>query len=281
MKTLIEVTRLSTEHLAKKGISKRDVEDLVAAMLNLKRIDLYMQHDRPLNEAELEKLRRGIERMGKGEPLAYIVGQVEFLGLKLEVNAAVLIPRIETEMWVSEIAGSPKVVWDICTGSGAIGLALKSRFADAEVTISDLSDEALQVAARNADRNGLKVDILKGDLLEPFKGMKADLVTVNPPYVSKKDYDSLDRGVRDFEPRTALLGGETGLEFYERLAKELPFFLNEGAEVFLEIGYDQGDSVRALFDTQIFDDIVVKRDLSGHPRCLSLKYKGNSLKIPA
>jgi len=280
MKTLFEVVKLSADHLAKKGVSKRDTEDLIAALLGLKRIDLYMQHDRPLTEQELDKLRRGIERMGKGEPFAYIVGEVEFLGLKLEVNPAVLIPRVETEVWVSEIQGSPKVIWDVCTGSGAIGLALKNRFKDSDVTISDLSQEALAVAKLNAERNGLNINILKGDLLDPFRGKKADLVTCNPPYISKKDYEHLDKGVKDFEPRLALLGGESGIEFYERLSKDLPGFLNEGAQVFLEIGFDQEETVKSLFDRNLFDPIEVKRDLSGHPRCLSLKYKGNSLKMP-
>lgn len=281
MKTLIEVTKLTSEHLAKKGVSKRDAEDLVASILKLKRIDLYTQHDRPLNNSELDRLRSAIERMSKGEPYAYVVGEVDFLGLTIEVNPAVLIPRVETEMWVSEIKGDPKVIWDVCTGSGAIGLALKKRFSEAEVSISDLSTDALVTAKKNADNNQIVVNILKGDLLEPFKGQKADLITCNPPYISKKDYEGLDRAVKDFEPRMALVGGDTGLEFYERLASDLPNFLNEGASVYLEIGFDQGDRVKSLFDTPFYESVEVKKDLSGHPRCLSLKYKGNSLKMPA
>ena len=279
MKTLIEVTKLSSDHLSKKGVSKKDAEDLVAAILNLKRIDLYMQHDRPLNDAELDKLRKAIERMSKGEPYAYVIGEVNFLGLKLEVNPSVLIPRVETELWVSEICGNPNIIWDVCTGSGAIGLSLKKRFPDADVSISDISEDALEVAKNNSELNQLKVNVLKGDLFEPFYGKKADLITINPPYISKKDYEGLDRGVKDFEPRMALVGGETGLEFYEKIARVLPVFLNEGAMIYLEIGFDQGDSVKSLFDNQIYDSIEVKRDLSGHPRCLSLKYKGNSLKM--
>ncbi len=279
MKTLIEVAKLCSDHLAKKGVSKRDAEDLIASVLNLKRIDLYTQHDRPLIESELAKLRHAVERMAKGEPFAYVVGEVDFLGIKIEVTPSVLIPRVETEMWVSEIEGNPNVIWDVCTGSGAIGLSLKKRFPDADVSISDISEDALLIAKKNGDKNFLKVNVLKGNLLEPFKGKKADLITVNPPYISIKDYELLDKGVKDFEPRIALVGGETGLEFYERLAKELPNFLNAGGSAYLEIGFDQGDKVKSLFDTQIFDSIEVKRDLSGHPRCLSLKYKGNSLKM--
>lgn len=279
MRTLIEVTRLASLHLAKKGVSRRDVEDLIASMLELKRIDLYTQHDRPLTESELSLIRRAIERLSKGEPYAYIVGKVDFLDLEILVNPSVLIPRVETELWVSEITGKPTIIWDICTGSGAIGLSLKKRFPDASVTLSDLSDEALSVAKNNCERNFLDVSLLQGDLFEPFQGKKADLITINPPYISKKSYEGLDTSVKDFEPRMALVAGDTGLEFYERIARELPHFLNAGGQAFLEIGYDQGDVVKSLFDTKIYDSIEIKRDLSGHPRCLSLKYKGNSLKM--
>ncbi|MFN4174920.1 MAG: peptide chain release factor N(5)-glutamine methyltransferase, partial [Parachlamydiaceae bacterium] len=101
MRTLIEVTKLASLHLAKKGVSRRDVEDLIASMLELKRIDLYTQHDRPLTESELGLIRRAIERLSKGEPYAYIVGKVDFLDLEILVNPSVLIPRVETELWVS------------------------------------------------------------------------------------------------------------------------------------------------------------------------------------
>lgn len=279
MRTLIEVVKLGCDHLAKKGISRRDVEDLIALTLGIRRIDLYTQHDRPLIESELDKVRKALERLSKGEPFAYIAGKVDFLGLEITVNRSVLIPRVETEMWASDITENPRVIWDICTGSGAIGLSLKKRFPEACVSISDISDDALSVARINSERNFLKVNILKGDLFEPFQGQKADLITINPPYISKKSYESLDRSVKDYEPFIALVGGETGLEFYERIAKELPFFLNEGGLAFLEIGFDQGDAVKSLFDAKNFESIEIKRDLSGHPRCLSLKYKGNSLKM--
>ncbi len=272
MKSLIEVVRLTVSHLQNSGIAnaKREGEDLVSYALGLKRLDLYLQHDRPMTDAELLTVRNYLSRRAKGEPLAYVHGEVEFLGLSLEVNSSVLIPRVETEVWVSEISAYPNI-WDICTGSGAIGLSLKKKYPQSTVYLSDISKEALTVARRNAQKNNLTVEVRQGDLFEPFAGMKADLIVINPPYISEEAYQSLDLEVRNFEPKLALVGGLSGLEFYERIAKQAHLFLNKEGELILEIGFDQGESVKALFDPSIWQEIQLKRDLSGHPRCLSLK----------
>jgi len=135
----------------------------------------------------------------------------------------------------------------LCCGSGCIAIALKKTFPDLTVYASDLSKEALTLAARNAAANGVQIQMLEGDLLAPFAGQKAHYVVSNPPYVSEEEYSQLDREVKDFEPKLALLAGTTGLEIYERLARELPAHLFPHAQVWFEIGYRQGEACRRSF----------------------------------
>lgn len=282
MRPLLEIVQLSTSHLLKKMIknAKLEAEYLVAETLGIKRLDLFVQYDRPITENELNQIRVNLEKRAQGMPLSYIIGKHEFLDLQLKVDQRVLIPRPETEVWVERIKEAGPTIWDICTGSGAIGLALKRKFPESDVVLSDIDQGALELAAENALINEVKVKFKLGDLFEPFKGEKADLITINPPYISHNDYLNLEAEVRDHEPKKALVGGATGLEYYERISHELPHFLNPGAEVYLEMGYDQESSVLALFESGPWQKIEVWRDYSGHPRCLFLKFNGISLKIP-
>lgn len=259
MKTLQEILQASTEFLHKKGIknARRQAEDMLCDLFSLDRLKLYMNFERPLTVEELAACRERLSRRAKGEPLAYIHGEVEFYHCKLKITPEVLIPRQETEILVDKIVQAlshedlkNKRLWDICCGSGCIGIALKKRFPELQITLSDISPEALKVARENAEKNGVEVRFLQGDLLTPFKNEKADFIVCNPPYVSAKEYPNLDKEVLDFEPRLALVGGEQGTEFYERLAKELPAHLNPHAKVWFEIGYQQGDEILRLFGHQ-------------------------------
>lgn len=258
MKTIGEILVLSTAFLTERKIERprRSAEELLASILGIKRMDLYLQHDRPLVDSELERMRAVLKLRAQGDPLEYIIGQVEFYHCRFFVNRDVLIPRQETEILVDlivkKIKGSAlegKKLWDICTGSGCIGISLKKAIPELLVTLSDLCPNALSLARKNAAENQVQVDIRSGDLLAPFKGEKADVILCNPPYVSKKEYEELDRSVKDYEPRLALVGGEEGTEYYQRLAKDLPPFLESGAQVFLEIGAAQGSSVKEIFST--------------------------------
>jgi release factor glutamine methyltransferase len=276
MKTVGEILRASAAFLEKKKVdrSKRLAEELLAHALGIKRIDLYMQYDRPVVEDELARMRNWIKRIAAGEPLEYILGEVEFYGCRIKVDRRVLIPRQETEILVDSIAkrlGSAASIWDVCTGSGYIGIALKMKFPKVAVTLSDLSSEALDLAAENGALNGVELEILQGDLLEPFTGRKTDIVVVNPPYVSENEYFSLDPSVRDFEPKMALVGGERGTEFYERLARDLPSFLNPGGRVFLEIGAAQGDAVQRIFSSPVWGRLERHADWSGKERFIFLE----------
>ena len=280
MKTLGETLQLSTTFLQDKKIERprRQAEELLAHVLGLKRIDLYLKYDLPVEEKELAILRELIRRKGKGEPLEYILGETEFYHCKIRTNRSGLIPRPETEILVDnickkwkEIDLKGKVLWDLCTGSGCIGIALKKAFPDLRVILSDLSSEALGLAAANALENGVEVECRNGDLLEPFVGETADFITCNPPYISQSEYLTLSPSVVEHEPKLALVGGERGTEFYERLAREMPLYLKSGSQVYFEIGTGQGASLKNIFSGGPWAVMELNRDWSGHDRFFFLE----------
>ena len=272
MKTLLDVLQLSTKYLEEKGLEKprRDVEELLAYVLKLSRIELYMQFDRPMEEKELILLRELVKRKAQKEPVEYILGEVEFYHARFMLNPSVLIPRPETEILVSHIVERlPQEtldVWDVCTGSGCIGISLKKARPQWSLTLSDISSDALTVAQKNALLNETNVSFLQGDLLSPFSGKKADVIVCNPPYVTTDEFNHLDAGVRNFEPQLALISGPTGFEFYERLAQDGPRFLKPGGKVFFEMGMGMGSRIQALFSHPSWVKTEVINDWSGHNR---------------
>jgi release factor glutamine methyltransferase len=275
VKTVSELLQLSTVFLQERGVerARRLVEELLASTLRMKRLDLYMQFDKPVEEKELAKLREPLKRLVIGEPIEYILGEVDFYGCKVAVDARVLIPRQETEILVEHILKRIKgrVVWDLCTGSGCLGISLKKARPELEVTLSDISSDALDLAKENAEKNQVEIRLVQGDLLTPFEGQKADIVVCNPPYISISEYLNLQPSVRDFEPKMALVGGETGTEFYERLARELPPFLNDGTLVFLEMGTGQGPQLQKIFSGSPWTRAEVEKDWAGHDRFFFLE----------
>jgi release factor glutamine methyltransferase len=280
MKTLGEVLTATASFLKDKSYprSRRAAEELISRVLQIKRMDLYMQFDRPLLESELEAMRGQLRRAGAGEPMEYITGEVEFYHCSIEVTPAVLIPRPETEILVDYSCRrlkneTGKIAWDICTGSGCIGIAVKKACPGLSMTLSDISHEALEVARRNAQKNEVEIELLQGDLLAPFAGKKADIVFCNPPYVTSKEFLNLDRSVRDYEPKGALVGGEDGLAFYQRLEKDLPHHLNPRASIYLEIGTEQGNALLDLFSGPMWKGVCVEKDWSGHDRFFYLEFE--------
>lgn len=180
MKTLGEVLTATASFLKDKNYprSRRAAEELISRTLQIKRMDLYMQFDRPLLEPELETMRGQLRRASAGEPMEYITGEVEFYHCSIEVTPAVLIPRPETEILVDHACRqlkneTGKVAWDICTGSGCIGIAVKKACPGLSMALSDISHEALEVARRNAQTNETEVELLQGDLFAPFAGEKS------------------------------------------------------------------------------------------------------------
>lgn len=277
MKTVSELLQLSASFLSQKGIerSRRIAEELLASVLSLKRIDLYVQYDRPVEPSEIDRMREAVRRCAKHEPVEYVVGVVEFLDCLLRVDSRVLIPRQETEILADlilrEAPAAPLVCWDLCTGSGCLGIALKKRRPAWSVALSDISAEALAVARLNAQACGVDVEVVQGDLLAPFAGRVADLIVSNPPYISKREYLNLAPSVRDYEPELALVGGERGSEMYERLACELPSRLVSGGKVFLEIGAHQGAVVEQIFAAGPWRARAIKKDWAGHDRFFFLE----------
>lgn len=281
MKTILEILTLSTSYLKENGIlsPKREAEQLIADALGMNRILLYLEYDRPLNEEEIGKCRNYIYRRSKKEPSQYIHGSLEFFDCTIKINPHVLIPRQETEILVDKISKyldsyptlREKNLWDVCCGSGCIGIALKKRFPELNVILSDISQDALNVVKENALINKVDVTLLKGNLLEPFYGQKADFIVSNPPYIKESDYSSLENEVRDFEPKLALVSGETGLEFYEYFSKNIKNFLNSPSKCWFEIGAEQGMLVKELFKDKGFDKICIEQDWSGNDRFFFLE----------
>ncbi len=241
-----------------------------------------------------EDYRRMIRRRAEREPLQYILGHQEFMGLDFIVNRHVLIPRQDTETLVElvlrEQQDRQKKVLDLCTGSGCIAVSLAARGGYASVTATDLSAEALKIAEENGRRllEGWKIEpdagtaeagqtaadgrrffLQQGDLFDALPyGERYDILVSNPPYIPSKVIEELQPEVRDYEPVTALDGSADGLEFYRRIAKEAGKRLNPGGAVYLEIGYDQGDAVSRILSGRGFREIEVFRDLAGQNRAV-------------
>ncbi len=280
MKLLGEVLRLSIQYLQEKHVSSSRLvaEILLSYVLKINRMDLYVQFECPLEEKELSVFRVLLQRAARQEPVEYILGHVSFYGLDLSLTSDVLIPRQETEILVDRAAHileqedlREKELWDLCTGSGCIGLSLKKKFPELQVTLSDLSTSAISVAENAARTHQLQVDFLQGDLLTPFEGKKAHYIFCNPPYISMQEYEELSVSVKKFEPKMALVGGSTGLEFYERLATQLPLHTHPGAKVFLEIGYLQGKDVDQIFSDSCWVSKRLEQDWSGKDRFFFLE----------
>ncbi|MDN3507641.1 MAG: peptide chain release factor N(5)-glutamine methyltransferase [Simkaniaceae bacterium] len=216
-----------------------------------------MNSQRPLSPSFINK---------NSLPEAYCIGNVPFGDLEIDVTPAVLIPRSETEILFEEAVKRIDVkpgqkALDLCCGSGAIGLALKKRLPVLDVTLADLSNDALNIAKRNAEKYDLEVNYSHGDFLQAVDKEVFDYIFCNPPYISESVYETLDSSVKDHEPKMALVGGKTGLEFYKKLSESIDKVLAPGGKLFLEIGYDQGDAVRDLFSGS-----CVEKDWSGHDR---------------
>jgi len=281
MKTLSQALQESRKLLEMHRVSRprQAAEEILATVLRLTRVELYLQFDRPVQGKEWRHCHSLLKRRIEGEPLEYISKFIDFFRCTIEVTPEALIPRQETEILlhkacsvIKTLEKRPLVAWDICTGTGCLGLGLKRFFPGIDITLSDISKECLSLAHRNAQRNNLNIHLAEGNLLAPFEGKKADIILCNPPYISNEEYETLEKSVRCFEPKLALVGGPTGLEYYAYFAKHLPNYLNDGAWVFFEIGTRQGEAILELFDTPNYDRRTLSKDWAGHDRFLFLRY---------
>ncbi len=278
--TTLAVLDWTTQRFAEAGISSARLEAqlLLAHVLQCTRMQLYTGFDKPLAEAELAGYRALIKRRLAGEPVAYLLGEHEFWGLPLTVDPSVLVPRPDTET-VVEVARDTFpdrsvacTVLDLCTGSGAIALALAKELTAARVIATELSPEAAAIARKNAERNGLadRVEVRVGDLFGPVTGERFDLIVSNPPYIATAVIATLSSEVQR-EPRLALDGGADGLAFYDRICAQAAEHMLPGAAIVLEHGFDQADAVGARLAAAGFEQITLTRDLGKNPRVTSAR----------
>ena len=254
-----------------------DAEVLLMRLLGIDRLHLCMQPERELSQEETAGFARWVERRRLGEPVAYILGEKEFWSLRFDVGREVLVPRPETECLIEEVLrfyrppGEGLRILDLGTGSGAIAVVLARELPAARVVATDISPGALAVASRNAVAHGVaeRMDFFQGDLLAAVSG-NFDILCSNPPYIPDVQYGLLPAGIRDFEPRGALIAGPDGLEFHRRIIREGLRCLKMGGRIFLEIGEGQREQVEALFrDNGGYDDIFFRKDYGGIDRVAS------------
>ncbi len=270
--TLLQLLRWMTDYFTEKGIDnpRLDAELLLVHTLNLDRVGLYLNYDRPLVAAELDTIRPLLKRRGQREPLQYLLGVTEFWSLEFNVTPAVLIPRADSEILVEEAlarADSSGALLDVGTGSGAIVISLASELSNWQLTGFDISPAALEIAQQNIDKNRVaeKVQLVQGDLAE-LPTQQYDLIVSNPPYIDRQEWDGLMPEVRCFEPQLALLAENGGLKCYQQLAEQAGHRLKTHGWLLVEIGYEQADAVKALFSNAGLKNIFVREDYSGHPR---------------
>lgn len=275
--TVSEVIQRSTEYLAQKGVDspRYNIEEMLAHVLQLPRLQLYLNFERRLADREIEALRALVKRRGQREPLQHILGTASFCGLEIAVNRSALVPRPETELlaerawqFLASFSG-PVTCLDFGTGTGCLAIALAVKVPSAVVHALDVSSDSLALARENAARHQVaeRVQFHCGDGFAGLpSGIQFDLIVSNPPYIPTADLDSLQPEVRDHDPRAALDGGPDGLDFHRRLAQESEPWLKPGAAIMLEFGDNQADSIRDIFSAQKWIVEAVEEDYSRRPR---------------
>jgi release factor glutamine methyltransferase len=265
-----DLVRRSAHYLAAHGVEspRETAEALLMHFLRTDRAGLYARTD-GLDTRTAKLFGRALCQRCQGSPLQHVTGEQQFMDLLLEVTPSVFVPRPETELLVEMALGltrsmtTPLVV-DVGTGTGAVGLAIKRYRPDARVLATDVSSDAVDLARRNAERLGLDVEVLVGDLLDPLSGTMAgtiDLLVSNPPYLTEEEYESLPEEVKA-EPYAALVGGT---DVHRRLVEAAADWLRPGGLLAVEIGADQGPAVRALFEEHL-ERVDVSPDLAGRDR---------------
>ncbi len=254
-----DLLSVTIDYLKKKNIESPRLcaEILLSHQLNLSRLKLYLEYDQPVGKNDLNQYRAMIKRAADGEPIQYITGVQEFWSMDFMVSPAVLIPRPETEILVEQAikiykennyAEHPDVsILDMGTGSGAIAVAVASELKDAQIVAVDISKEALETAKLNIARHGVenRISLLMGNLFEPFGNnhLCFDIILTNPPYVTKKEFESLPGKIKNFEPRIALESGEDGLSHIRTIIEKAPYFLKPGGWLMLEMDPGQVNAV--------------------------------------
>lgn len=270
--TILKIIQWLAGYLEKKGVSepRLNAEHLIAHILKSKRLDLYLNYDRPMTQAQLDSLKPLIKRRANREPLQYILGNQPFRNVDIKVNKDVLIPRPETEILVEKAlekipADSEMNILELGAGSGAISASMADERKNIRITAVDVSPTALEIAKVNIEPFKDRIKLLCGNLYEPVTGNKFDLIISNPPYAKTSWWDTLEPEVREYEPKSAILAGEDGLDFYRKIINDAPGFLNIGGWLVLEMGDDQSGKICDLAEKH-FAKIEIYKDFNNMDR---------------
>ncbi len=277
MLSILSAIELSQEYLEKKQIdsARINAELLLANILDCKRMDLYLRFDQPLSKSETSEYREAIRRRGLKEPLQYIIGEVEFYGLLFNVNPKVLIPRQETEILVESIIDNiiPEddiKILDIGCGSGNIIISLVKNIKNSVGISIDNSEEALTIAKENAELNNVvnEISFIKKDvLIDEIDDLgKFDIIVSNPPYVSKEEFNTLQKEISDYEPENAVTDFNDGLSFYKVISQKSKSILKPNGKLFFEVGYNQAEDVKNIMLKNSFNKIQIVKDYSNIER---------------
>jgi len=265
----------------------KEAEQFIRRGLGISLTDLYANNP-DLNEQQTGIVDDIVLRRSRREPLQYILGYTEFLGLQIMVGRGVLIPRPETELMAEhaiKVLSSKRsemqkqglkktqcmTILDLCTGSGCLALSLAGEFTDAQVYGIDISDIALSYARENSETNSIgNVDFIKGHLFKALnKNISFDFIISNPPYIRTNEIPSLQAEIKDWEPMNALDGGDDGMDFYRQIIPEARNHLNDNGILMFELGIGCADTVSELFDTSGYRQIEIMKDYAGIDRIIS------------
>jgi release factor glutamine methyltransferase len=273
MLTVRELTNYGEEYLKQHKIEEPSQNALMLLSLTLKRGSTFLKvfSDYMVSEKDRQNFLSVLEKKAKGEPIAHITGEQEFLGHIFIVDKNVLIPRPETEGLVEETlrllkGKAPNRILDLCTGSGCIACSLSLLYRNAEVVGSDVSQKSLNTAIKNAENLNVaeRIKFIKSNLFSKLEG-KFDLIISNPPYIPTADISKLQKEVLQ-EPRKALDGGKDGILYIKKIINSAPEFLNSEGMIAMEIGYQQSEAVSKLFKKELWQEVVVKKDIFGVDR---------------
>jgi release factor glutamine methyltransferase len=266
--TVLELIDWGTQYLRDKAFEspRLVIELLLSKVLNLSRIELYLNFEKPLTSVELSTIKSYIKRLLSGEPLQYILGEVQFLNFKLNLLKKVFIPRPETEILVAtvfevykELRDNQMKILDIGCGSGAISIALADFFRNSKIIAIDIDSNAIEQTLENANSYNLKnIECLKIDILKTIPEGNFDIIVSNPPYIPWAEYENLPPHIKK-EPKHSLTDGADGLTFYRRFAEIFPTLLSPNGSFFLEVGWNQSESVASIFREKGFD-VLIKKD---------------------
>lgn len=269
---------------ARKRLIENNIEDasivcrqLLSYALNKDKQYLIINMDKEIEEQQRKVFNAYIQKIIDGYPLQYITHNQEFMGMNFYVDENVLIPQPDTEILVENVleicaVDNKKIkILDLCTGSGAIAISLKSKLKDAQIFASDISNKALEVAEKNSKLNQTEITFIKSDLFENIEEKDFDIIVSNPPYIKTEVIKTLSKQVQQ-EPMLALDGGEDGLDIYKKIIAEAYKYIKNNGYLCLEIGYDQKEEVTKILEkSNHYIEITTIKDLSNNDRCIIAK----------